>query len=226
MSKIEVIQNVALCILVAGIITWLLVNQNRRDAGQLKKYRRIFELSPELIVLLNPTNGRIMEINGRVQELVGYSPKDLVGRSIMEWPHLPEASKKIALENLRRRMQGEQVSPYELEFCAQDGRRLVGRVFAVPLTDSAGKVIADLVMISDITGRKVVEERLQKMVSDLERHNRLMVGREMRVVELKKEVNVLLRRLGQPIAYPAAETEHTAASVHEDNQLDDKEKTV
>ena len=58
--------------------------------------------------------------------------------------------------------------------------------------------------------RREAEERLQKTLSELERFNRLMVGRETRVVELKQEVNTLLRELGRPSEY--ASVENTSGS--------------
>jgi len=45
-------------------------------------------------------------------------------------------------------------------------------------------------------------EELQTINEDLERLNRAMVGRELRTIELKKEVNELLDRSGQPPRYP------------------------
>ncbi|MBI4669603.1 MAG: hypothetical protein HY747_10570 [Elusimicrobia bacterium] len=39
--------------------------------------------------------------------------------------------------------------------------------------------------------------------ADLEHFNRLMVGRELRMVELKQEVNTLLEKSGQPKKYEA-----------------------
>lgn len=176
---------------------------SQQCATQLDKYRRIFEVAPEAIVLLGANDGCILDINDRALALAGFSREALVGRSILEWPHLSEQGKQLVTASLRHRMQGEKVPPYELEFTTSDGHRLVGFVFAVPLTDQDGKLIGDLVLISDITARKEAEERLQKTLSDMERHNRLMVGREIRVVELKKEINALLRELGRPVAYPA-----------------------
>ena len=179
-------------------------------AVQLEKYRRIFELAPEPIVLLGASDGCILDINDRAVALAGYPRSALLGRSILDWPHLSEQGKQLVTASLRRRMQGERVPPYELEFVTPDGHRLVGFVFAVPLTDQDGKVIGDLVLISNITARKEAEERVQKTLSDVERYNRLMMGREMRVVELKKEINALSRELKRPPAYPAVETQPVA----------------
>lgn len=49
--------------------------------------------------------------------------------------------------------------------------------------------------------RKQAEEKLHKTLGDLERFNRLAVGREQQMIELKREVNDLLRSLGRQEKY-------------------------
>ena len=53
----------------------------------------------------------------------------------------------------------------------------------------------------EISGRKKTEEELQRNVDDLERFSKLAVGREEQMIKLKKEINELLRGLGQPDKY-------------------------
>jgi len=53
----------------------------------------------------------------------------------------------------------------------------------------------------DITERKKVEEEQKKLIEDLEETNKIMVGRELMMVELKKEVNKLSKELGRPEPY-------------------------
>ena len=57
----------------------------------------------------------------------------------------------------------------------------------------------------DITERKQAEEALRQKMEELranndelERFNRNVVGRELRMIELKEEINELCRRLGEP----------------------------
>jgi hypothetical protein len=59
--------------------------------------------------------------------------------------------------------------------------------------------------IQDITERKRAEAALREKVealhasnAELERFNRAMVGRELRMIELKEEINGLCQRLGEP----------------------------
>lgn len=72
---------------------------------------------------------------------------------------------------------------------------------AVPILDATGKISEWFGMASDITARKRAEEALRASLAELERFNQLMVGRELRMVELKKEVNEWCARLGRPAAY-------------------------
>lgn len=53
--------------------------------------------------------------------------------------------------------------------------------------------------------RKRAEETLLKKMAELERFHRLTVGRELTMVELKKEVNQLLKQLGEEPKYTIAE---------------------
>lgn len=53
----------------------------------------------------------------------------------------------------------------------------------------------------EITERKQAEEKLHKTFYDLERFNRLAVGREQQMIELKREINDLLRSTGHPEKY-------------------------
>jgi len=54
----------------------------------------------------------------------------------------------------------------------------------------------------DITTRKETEEHLRQNLEELARFNKAMVSRESRMIELKKEVNDLCQRLGEPDRYP------------------------
>jgi len=52
---------------------------------------------------------------------------------------------------------------------------------------------------------------LRESMAELERFNERMVGRELRMVELKQEVNALCARFGQPAVYPAGLVNELAA---------------
>ena len=58
-----------------------------------------------------------------------------------------------------------------------------------------------VMVVTDVTQRKRIEGEAAESVHELERFNRLMVGREQRVIELKAEVNRLCADLDRPPEY-------------------------
>ena len=87
----------------------------------------------------------------------------------------------------------------------RDGRSCL-RDF-VPVT-AGGKSFGRLWQHTDITENKRAQEELERRADEmravneeLSRFNRAMVGRETRMIELKKEVNELCARLGEPRKY-------------------------
>ncbi len=57
------------------------------------------------------------------------------------------------------------------------------------------------IVMSDITKRKKMEAELKQKMNDMERFHNLVVGRELRMIELKKEINDLLQQAGQEKKY-------------------------
>ena len=80
----------------------------------------------------------------------------------------------------------------------QDGRII--EMIRAP-TDDGGVVIA----CSDITERKHAEVELHENLEELEKFNRLAVGRELRMIDLKQEINGLLQEYGKEPAYEIVE---------------------
>lgn len=62
-----------------------------------------------------------------------------------------------------------------------------------------------LVHVQDITDRKRAEAQLAEQLDELRRWQNVMLDREDRVQELKREVNDLCRRTGEPPRYPSQE---------------------
>lgn len=57
---------------------------------------------------------------------------------------------------------------------------------------------------ANITERKLAEEELKRQLDELKRWHSVMLDREDRVLELKREINELLSRTGEPPRYPSA----------------------
>jgi len=173
-----------------------------------EKYRTIFESSPEAIVLFDK-KGNVVDINGRIEDWLGYKPGDIELKNFAVFPFMPKRSKTLVLKKISQRMRGEEIPPFELEFIDKKGEKHIGLTTTSIIKDNKGEVIQNLVMISDITERKKAEaelikhhEHLEELVKErtkeleeknkeLKRYNRLFEGREIRIKELRDKVKEL-----------------------------------
>ncbi len=141
------------------------ITEIKQIKGVLKeseaKYRQIFELAPEAIIVLD-RRGNVEDINNRVYDFLGYVHEDVIEKNILELPFLPENSKAKVMEKFTQRMSGKEVPPYELEFTAKSGEMRVGRIVATIVKDENGEITEDIAMISDITEHKRIEMALRE----------------------------------------------------------------
>ena len=61
----------------------------------------------------------------------------------------------------------------------------------------------------DVTASKHAARELQERLDELTRFNRAAIGRELRMIELKQEVNALCVAAGQPPRYPVDSSPHS-----------------
>lgn len=128
-----------------------------------EKFRNLFEAIVDPIIILDK-EGRIVTTNKKVEEILGYGEEEILGKHFAEIPWFTEESRKLTLENFKKRMGGIEVKPYEIELITKDGRRIIGEINAALLRKD-GKVIGEMVIIRDITERKRIEEEKTKFMT-------------------------------------------------------------
>lgn len=74
-----------------------------------------------------------------------------------------------------------------------EGRIFNYRIISSPIKDAAGNVIAAIEMVDDITERTRLENEARQYTHDLEVFYKASIGREERILELKKEIEALKR---------------------------------
>lgn len=130
--------------------------------------------------------------NHSAERIVGRPSADMVGRTLLT---LFPASRPLGnFDRFARVVETGKTD--DIEFFYDDGH-LCGwfDVGVAPWSDGF------VVTFEEISHRKKTEQEIREHVEEIERFNRAMVGREMRVLEMKTEVNDLCNRLGLPAAY-------------------------
>ena len=95
----------------------------------------------------------------------------------------------------------------EVRTLTKSGKTVWVRVYAHPVWDAERKELVGIHgAVQDITERKQAEAQLAEQLDELRRWHKATLGRETRILDLKREVNELLGKAGQPPRYPSAET--------------------
>ncbi|MCX6156266.1 MAG: PAS domain S-box protein [Candidatus Kapabacteria bacterium] len=90
---------------------------------------------------------------------------------------------------------------YENTVIHKNGNELIIAWHNNILKDENGEIIGSLSSGEDITDRKKKEEETKNRANELEKFYKLSLGREMRTIELKKQINGLLKQMGKPKKY-------------------------
>jgi len=155
-----------LSLLLVIIGAYLAIKRYKKSEDKIRKseqkYRLIFNSSPEVIVLLD-RKGNFVTANQRFEDWLGYKVKDFQGKNIKKFSFLTPGSKKKALRKFSSRLKGESITAYEIEFTRRGGKKLFGRLSASVIKNKKGKIVGDLVMVSDITRRKKAEEKVKDL---------------------------------------------------------------
>jgi two-component system, cell cycle sensor histidine kinase and response regulator CckA len=134
---------------------WL-ANRALRESEE--KYRGIVETMTEGVWVLDQDN-RTAFVNQQMAAMLGCGVEEMLGRDVLDFKD--EEARAIALQKLERRRQGI-TEQYDSTFQTKDGRRLTVLISTRPLWDGSGRYAGSLGIITNITERSLLEERLHQ----------------------------------------------------------------
>ncbi|MFV2040886.1 MAG: PAS domain S-box protein, partial [Candidatus Hydrothermarchaeales archaeon] len=107
----------------------------------------------------------------------------------------PQELKKERAEWQNRILNGETIRNIRTRIYNSNGKLIDINLTLSPLLDKDGKSKGTIGVSKDITNVIKAEKQLQEKIEELEKWQRLTVGRESRMVELKNEIEKLKERL-------------------------------
>ena len=125
-----------------------------------KKYNTMFDFFPQTIILIDK-NGKISDVNERINEWIGYTPNEIKEMNFFKSSFFTKESIKNIKKIFSKRKLNKKFTPFEIEAITKHGEKRVGVVFTSPLRDEPGDIITYLIVISDITERKHLEEEMR-----------------------------------------------------------------
>lgn len=167
------------------------IKKIERELRDLKeKYQTIIEKGNDGIVIIQDNTTKFA--NSKMFELTGYTPEEIINKPFLQF--IAPESLELVKHNYGMRILNKKVPQrYKVLILMKDGNKLPVEISGT-FIEYNGKP-ADMVVLRDISEREKFEKEKEKHISDLERINRLAVDRELKMVELKKEISKLTEQL-------------------------------
>lgn len=160
-----------------------------------ERFRALIESAGDAVVGIEPP-GVINLWNRKAEELFGYSQAEALGKEThaLIVPTRYREAANAGLKGFFMTGNGKLIG----KTVEVQGLRRNGSEFGIELSISAVNIkgVWNAIAIArDITERKRLEGEAGRNLDEAERMNRLMVGRELKMEELRKEVRQLRKRL-------------------------------
>lgn len=178
------------------------LERTREDLEDLEKYvQDLFAFLPLPVCALSPQNV-IIDGNLAFENLTGFKNFEFIGQPLANFFVEKEEIEKMLNEVKEKDI----IENKEFTLLTKEKKQILVSVSIGARRERNGEFIGSFVGILDITELKryqreleeKVRERtreLQEKIAELEKFQRLAVGRELKMVELKKEIEKLKEKL-------------------------------
>ncbi len=187
--------------------------QRQRAEGKLREseemYRAIFQSANDIILFID-REGRIVDVNEKLEKLGGYPREELVGKkfSALKGIFHPDDLPVVA-EKFRRRIKGETEPAYEVRVFKKNREPAILEINAAPI-EKNGEIVGDLAILRDITARKEAQagleaatESLRLRKEDLERKTaalqEVLQHIEKEKMEIREQVAINVEKVFLPL---------------------------
>ena len=174
------------------------VSRDITGRTQSERYARsLIEASLDPMVTISP-DGKITDVNQATINVTGFPRQKLIGTDFSNYFTDPHKARRGYLQVLKQGF----VIDYSLVIKSKDGKLTDVLYNATVYKDTNGKVLGVFAAARDVTAQKKLAEReiaereleIQR-IAELEKFQKLTVGRELKMIELKKRIEELEARL-------------------------------
>lgn len=203
-------------LLLYGLIRRLLdqtLAASRREIAAQAEKASVLQLLATIVdnstdaIFAKDMDGRYLVFNRETARVVGKTVEQALGSD--DTALFPPAQAALIRDNDRRVLAENRIRSYEEALDTVDGRRLFVATKG-PLRDGEGKVVGIFGIARDVTDQRHADAALRASMDELERFNRLAVGRELDMIALKQQINALCRELGRELPYAIELAERSA----------------
>ena len=166
------------------------------------KYRDLVE-NANCIIFQMDIQGKITFFNRFAQDFFGYGEAEIIGRSIVGTivPATESTGRNLEIMIQDLVKHPERYADNENENMRRNGESVWVAWTNRAIYDAENRLTEILCIGIDRTEQKKMEEELRRNLEELERFNKLAIGREIKMIQLKEEINELRGQLNQDQKY-------------------------
>ncbi len=143
---------------ITGNLEEMLANRLEGLQKSEEKYRSIFERSRDAIILTDP-NGRIIEVNQAGVRILGYKTQ----KDVLELESIVKLFDNEAFEKFQKEVSDEGfVVEFEARLFGKNDRRFDALITSNVTVDTNGEIAGYVLIIRDITERKIAQLQIEK----------------------------------------------------------------
>jgi len=145
------------------------ITERKRAEKELReseaKYRYLLDNMNEVVMIVD-NDDRVEYVNKKFTEILGFSPEEIIGQIGNEVLLEPE-DRQIIIEANQKRID-KVTSRYEIGFKSKSGQMVYFMISGAPRENEAGETIGSIGTMTDITEKKMIEQKLEQYLETLE----------------------------------------------------------
>jgi PAS domain S-box-containing protein len=180
------------------------LKENQVRLEQAEERSRLLLESAEEGIFGVAEDGLVNFINPAALAMLSFEAEELIGQKIHHLIHhsrpdgTPYPIEECPMHHSL--IQGVIGSRDDEVLWRKDGTSFSVEYTSVPIRKN-GSIAGTVVVFRDISERKHMEAELRQNLAELEQFSKLAIGREIKMIQLKEEINQLLGQLGQGEKY-------------------------
>ncbi len=181
-----------LLVLAFTVLAWRFARYRAAEQATAQYARSLIEAGLDPLVTISP-EGKITDVNEATIKVTGVTREGLIGTNCCDYFTAPEKANEI----YQRAFEQGSVTDCPLTMRHQNGTLTEVLYNAAVHRDSSGKVPGLFAAARDVTEQTLAQAELAKQakeldrLTELERFQRLAIGRELKMIELKREMEYL-----------------------------------
>jgi PAS domain S-box-containing protein len=143
-------------------------------AASEARYRTLVDGANDIVATLD-LKVRFTSVNPVVERILGYAPEEVIGASLSKF--VPEDQLAVYADMLKRKLEGDQSTRYEIQLLAKDGKkRFTLEVNSKLMFDGEGRPVGIHSISRDISERKEAEARQLVLIRELQHRTKNLIA--------------------------------------------------